>query len=60
MMKFKFEDAASLTAETVGKWLDGILDGSIKPHLKSDPVPETNDAPVKVIVGTQFEELVLD
>lgn len=60
MMKYKFEDTVSLTADAVGKWVDGILDGSIKPHLKSEPVPESNDGPVKVIVGSEFEAIAKD
>jgi len=60
MQKFKFEDTVGLTADSVGKWVDGIIDGSLKPHLKSDPVPESNDEPVKIVVGTQFEEIVLN
>jgi protein disulfide-isomerase A1 len=60
MMKYKFEDTPSLTAESVGKWVDGILDGSIKPHLKSAAVPESNDGPVKTVVGSQFQEIVMD
>jgi thiol-disulfide isomerase/thioredoxin len=28
--------------------------------LKSDPVPETNNEPVKVLVGKTFKSMVLD
>ena len=33
--------------------------GTLPIHYKSSPVPETNDEPVKVVVGDTFEELVL-
>jgi protein disulfide-isomerase A1 len=46
--------------EGVGKHLEGILDGSVKPFLKSEPVPEKNDGPVKIVVGKTFDEIVLD
>jgi protein disulfide-isomerase A1 len=28
--------------------------------LKSDPIPETNNEPVKVLVGKNFKSMVLD
>jgi len=37
-----------------------IRNGEIEPFLKSAPIPESNDEPVKVIVGKTFKELVLD
>jgi len=49
-----------MSAENMGKFIDQALSGELKPFLKSDPVPEKNDEPVKVIVGTTFEEIVLD
>jgi protein disulfide-isomerase A1 len=32
--------------------------GKLTAHYKSAPVPETNDQPVKVVVGDSFESLV--
>lgn len=34
--------------------------GKLKPFVKSDPLPEKNDGPVKVAVGKNFKELVTD
>lgn len=36
------------------------MDGKLEPFIKSEPVPETNDGPVKVAVGKNFKELVTD
>lgn len=61
MSKYAFPEAVSaMTVESVGKWIDDINSGTVKPHLKSDPVPESNDAGVTVIVGTEFEKIVMD
>ena len=61
MSKYAFDGAPKeMTVETIGKWIDSIKDGSVKPHLKSDPVPESNDAGVTVVVGTEFEKIVMD
>jgi protein disulfide isomerase len=60
MTKFTHDKApADLTVDNIGAFVDGIKDGSIKPFLKSEPVPETQGA-VTVLVGTQFEEIVMD
>lgn len=37
-----------------------LLDGKLEPFVKSEPVPESNDGPVKVAVGKNFKELVTD
>lgn len=52
--------AADLTVENIGKFADDLIAKNIKPHLKSAPVPEDNNGPVKVIVGSEWENIVLD
>ncbi|KAG5146035.1 hypothetical protein JHK84_031578 [Glycine max] len=37
-----------------------FLEDKLKPFLKSDPVPESNDGDVKIVVGNNFDEIVLD
>jgi protein disulfide isomerase len=60
MKKFAFEgDVNAVTVEQIGKFVDGVKDGSIKAHLKSAAVPETQGN-VVVIVGTEFEKIVMD
>lgn len=51
--------AADLTVDNIGSWVDDIKAGTVKPHLKSEPVPETQ-GPVTTIVGTTWEEIVMD
>eukprot|EP01108_Squamamoeba_japonica_P007045 TRINITY_DN585_c0_g1_i1.p1 TRINITY_DN585_c0_g1~~TRINITY_DN585_c0_g1_i1.p1 ORF type:complete len:497 (+),score=314.87 TRINITY_DN585_c0_g1_i1:117-1493(+) len=45
-----------LTSAALTAWAAGIADGSIQPHLKSEPVPEDNDGPVTVLVGKNIDE----
>ena len=60
MKKFQSPHAAAdLTVENIGQFLDDVLSGAIKPHLKSEAVP-TQDGPVTVVVGTEFESIVRD
>lgn len=44
----------------VKAWLDSYLVGKLEPSLKSEPIPESNDAPVKVVVGKNYEAIVGD
>jgi protein disulfide-isomerase A1 len=61
MKKFECDTAvAALTIEVIGKFADDILSGALKPHLKSDPIPEDNAGPVTTVVGLNFAETVLD
>ncbi|KAJ2959631.1 hypothetical protein NQZ79_g4932 [Umbelopsis isabellina] len=46
--------------EAVDALAAAVANGSAQPHLKSAPIPESNDEPVKVIVGEQFDEIVLN
>lgn len=34
--------------ENLETFVKKFLDGSLEPHLKSEPLPEKNDGPVKV------------
>jgi len=52
-------ESQDFTAENVKAFLDNLLAGNVEVHSQSEPVPEVNDAPVKVVVGKNFEELVL-
>ena len=37
-----------------------LLDGELEPYVKSEPVPEENDEPVKVAVAKNFNEVVIN
>merc|ERR1712203_356805 len=53
-------EKSDLSAEGVKAFVNGVLDGSIKRHLKSEEVPDNSENAVKVIVGKNFNDLVLD
>ena len=61
MKKYASEVAAKdLTVESITKFADDVKSGAIKPHLKSEDIPEKNDGPVTVVVGKTFEDIVKD
>lgn len=60
MKKFAYEgDAKSATVDSIGTFVAGVKDGSIKPHLKSAAAPDTQ-GDVVVVVGTEYEKIVKD
>jgi protein disulfide isomerase len=59
--KYKYEGKlADLTVESVGAFINDFKAGKLKPHLKSEPVPESNDGPVKILVGGNWNDIVAD
>ncbi|KAJ3276824.1 protein disulfide-isomerase precursor [Terramyces sp. JEL0728] len=58
--KFPYDQTKALEASEIKKLVDGFASGSLKPTLKSEEIPETNDESVKVVVGKSFKSIVLD
>ncbi|KAG8387683.1 hypothetical protein BUALT_Bualt02G0046800 [Buddleja alternifolia] len=49
-----------VTLEKIKEFGEAFLEDKIKPFYKSDPIPESNDGDVKIIVGNNFDDIVLD
>ncbi|KAK6271837.1 hypothetical protein POUND7_008920 [Theobroma cacao] len=56
----KFVLDGDVTFDKIKAFGDDFLEDKLKPFFKSDPIPETNDEDVKVVVGNNFDEIVLD
>ncbi|XP_071734861.1 protein disulfide isomerase-like 1-4 [Rutidosis leptorrhynchoides] len=56
--KFVFDQ--ELTLENLKVFGEGFFDDKLKPFYKSDPIPEDNDGDVKIVVGDNFDDIVLD
>ena len=56
--KFKFQGEYSV--EALEKFARDLVAGSLEQYLKSEPIPASNDEPVKVIVAKNFNDIVND
>jgi len=56
----KFVLQNEITADNIVQFFEDYKSEKITPFLKSEPIPETNDGPVKIVVGKNFKDIVLD
>ncbi|CAJ1955965.1 unnamed protein product [Sphenostylis stenocarpa] len=56
----KFVLDGEVTADRIKAFGEDFLEDKLKPFYKSDPIPESNDGDVKIVVGNNFDEIVLD
>lgn len=48
------------SVEALELFVQDLLEGKLTPYLKSSPIPDSNDEPVKVAVALNFEQVVLN
>ncbi|XP_036399480.1 protein disulfide-isomerase A3 [Megalops cyprinoides] len=58
--KYVMQEEFSRDGKALERFLQDYFDGKLKRYLKSEPIPENNDGPVKVVVAENFEEIVND
>jgi len=54
------EDSSPFTIETGANFIESALKDEYKTFKKSEPIPQSNDAPVKIVVGKNFDDIVLN
>ncbi len=59
-LKYPFPKGEKITAESLNKHLQSFVNGALKPHFKSQPIPAKQEGPLTVIVHDNFEKVVLD
>ncbi|KAF7829820.1 protein disulfide-isomerase [Senna tora] len=50
----------NLEPEHIPAWLKDYKDGKIQPYKKSEPIPEVNNEPVKVVVADSLQDIVFN
>lgn len=56
--KFIMKDEFSM--EAFEQFIKDLSSNKLEPYLKSEPVPEKNEEPVKVAVAKNFDEVVIN
>ncbi|KAL0967938.1 hypothetical protein UPYG_G00260110 [Umbra pygmaea] len=56
--KYVMTQEFSRDGKALEQFLQDYFDGSLKRYLKSEPVPESNDGPVKTVVAENFDAIV--
>jgi len=57
-LKYALKDEFSV--ENLQDFVEKLLANELEPYIKSEPIPESNDAPVKVAVAKNFDDLVIN
>lgn len=61
--KFPFTkqgSAKDITEKAIGSFLEEFVSGKIEPSIKSEPIPEKQEAGATVIVAKSYQDLVID
>jgi len=59
-LKYPLDQSGDVSEKTVTDWVHKFMAGDVKPSLKSQPVPESQDESVFTLVGNQFDDVVFD
>ncbi|KAF8528674.1 thioredoxin-like domain-containing protein [Gautieria morchelliformis] len=59
-LKYPLEQNEDVTASRVAAWVQRYLAGDLKPQLKSQSVPESQDESVFTLVSNQFDDVVFN
>jgi protein disulfide-isomerase A1 len=58
--KFPFDQDKEITLKEIEAFVDDFVAGKVEPSIKSEPIPETQEGPVAVVVAKSYEQIVLD
>jgi protein disulfide-isomerase A1 len=58
--KFPYDQEKAITLDSVHEFVQQFLDGAIEPSIKSEPIPETQEGPVQIVVAKNYNQIVLD
>lgn len=56
----KFIMTEDFSVESLKKFVEDVLADKLEPFIKSEPVPESQDGPVVVAVGKNFDDVVMN
>ena len=58
--KYPFDQEKKITLKDITTFVEDFVAGKIEPSIKSEPIPETQEGPVTVVVAKNYDDLVLN
>lgn len=58
--KFPYDQEKEITHDNIAAFVEDFVAGKIEPSIKSEPIPETQEGPVTVVVAKSYKDIVLD
>jgi len=58
--KYPFDQDKEVSFKEISAFIDDFIAGKIEPSIKSEPIPESQDGPVTIVVAKNYEQVVLD
>lgn len=58
--KFPFDQDKEITADAIKVFVEEFVSGKMEPSVKSEPIPETQEGPVTVVVAKNYNDVVLN
>ena len=58
--KFPYDQEKSITEKDIGSFVDDFLAGKVEPSIKSEPIPDSQEGPVTVVVAKNYEDVVIN
>jgi protein disulfide-isomerase A1 len=58
--KFPYDQEKAITEKDIGQFVDDFLAGKVEPSIKSEPIPDSQEGPVTVIVAKNYDDVVIN
>ena len=58
--KYPYSQDLEITEKNIAKYVDDFVEGKIEPSIKSEPIPETQEGPVHIVVAHNYQDLVIN
>ncbi|KAL3469454.1 thioredoxin-like domain-containing protein [Aspergillus californicus] len=58
--KYPYDQTKDVSAKDIGKFIQDVLEGKVEPSIKSEPIPESQDEFVTIVVAHSYKDLVLE
>jgi protein disulfide-isomerase A1 len=58
--KYPWDQSKGVDAKEIARFVQDVLEGKVEPSIKSEPIPETQEGAVTVVVAHTYQDLVIN